>query len=167
MNVNRSSTNTTLLAVAIAVGLFLIANYFDNRTSWQPEQLPPATMTSARDTGNNEPLRTVDTAGSCDVAENDMRQAVAESLSCNTDDDCTLFDYGYPIQCMTSVALTEITALRLQYREYEKSCRFRVYYDCPTDGVERIAVCRNNQCAVELGSIDALRDETLHHIGIE
>jgi hypothetical protein len=68
---------------------------------------------------------------------------------------------------MTSVAMTEITALRLKYREYEAHCRFRVYYDCPTDGIERIAVCRNNQCAVELETIDALRDETLHHIGIE
>lgn len=124
-------------------------------------------MKPAPRSGYGMPLRTVDTAGQCNTAEMKMQDAVAGARHCNTDDDCTIFDYGYPIQCMTSVAKTEITALRLQYRDYETSCRFRVYYDCPTDTIERVAVCRKNQCTVELETIDALRDETLHHIGIE
>lgn len=163
----RRSTNTTLLAVAIAVVLFLIANHFDNRAPWQPDPPVQVTMKPAARSTSGEPLRTIDSAGRCDAAELEMQDAVANAQSCRTDDDCTIFDYGYPIQCMTSVAKSEISALRLKYRDYEASCRFRVYYDCPTEGTERIAVCRNNQCAVELDSIDALRDETLHHIGIE
>ena len=95
-----------------------------------------------------------------------MLAAVDEARHCVVDDDCTLFDYGYPIQCMTSVSMNEITALRRQYRIYESSCRFRVYYDCPTDGAERIAVCRSNQCTVEIETIDSLRDETLDYLGI-
>lgn len=156
-----------MLAVAIAVVLFLVANHFDRKAPWQPDVQPPVSINPVRDSGIAGPLRTVETAGRCDAAENDMREAVAAAQSCSTDDDCTLFDYGYPIQCMTSVAKSEITSLRLRYRDYESSCQFRVYYDCPTDGAERVAVCRNRQCVVELETIDALRDETLHHIGID
>jgi hypothetical protein len=163
----RLRTNTSLLAVTVAAGLFLIANHFDNRAPWQPRNQSPALMKPARDSVLDGPVRTMDTAGTCATAEEGMREAVAESQFCETDDDCTLFDYGYPIQCMTSVARSEITALRLRYRDYENSCRFRVYYDCPTDNAERIAVCRNRHCAVQLETIDQLKEETMQHIGNE
>lgn len=96
-----------------------------------------------------------------------MRQSVSDSQHCVTDDDCTLFDYGYPIQCLTSVAKSEITALRLEYRNYERSCAYRVYYDCPSGESERQAVCRNQLCEVEIVTIDGLKDETLEYLGIE
>ena len=97
-----------------------------------------------------------------------MQALVEESRSCLRDEDCTIFDYGYPIQCLTSVAKSEITALRLEYRDYEKDCEHRVYYDCPSEPLEREPVCRNGRCEVELRTLDEyLRDETLQHLGIE
>jgi hypothetical protein len=81
----RRSINTTLLAVVIAVVLFLIANHFDTKTPWQPDAQPPASMNPARDSGVAGPLRTVETAGRCDAAENDMREAVAAAQYCSTD----------------------------------------------------------------------------------
>jgi hypothetical protein len=96
-----------------------------------------------------------------------MRQTVNKARQCVIDADCTLFDYGYPIECMTSVAKSEITALRLEYRKYEQSCAYRVYYDCPSGDTQREAVCRNNRCEVELMTIDILKDETLEYLGIE
>ncbi|MDZ7644207.1 MAG: hypothetical protein U5K76_08370 [Woeseiaceae bacterium] len=99
--------------------------------------------------------------------ERKIQALVADSRSCETDDDCTIFDYGYPIQCLTSVAKSEITRLRLQYREYEADCEFRVYYDCPSEPMERKPVCRNNRCEVELQTHDLLRDETFEYLGID
>jgi hypothetical protein len=68
---------------------------------------------------------------------------------------------------MTSVAKAEITSLRLAYRVYERSCAYRVYYDCPSGSMDRQAVCRNNRCAVDLVSNEPLKDETLRHLGID
>ena len=83
-----------------------------------------------------------------------------------TDSDCTLFDFGYPIDCMTSVAKSEITDLRLEYRRYEESCDFRVYFDCPAEPMVRRAVCQQNRCSVSLETIDGLEKETLDYLGI-
>jgi hypothetical protein len=102
----------------------------------------------------------------CGETEEALRALVDESQSCSVDDDCTIFDFGYPIQCLTSVAKSQITALRLEYRKYEQSCDYRVYYDCPSEPLERYPVCRNNHCTVELRTIDLLREETLDHIGV-
>jgi hypothetical protein len=165
--VKRLTTKTTLLALVLAVALFLVANYFDDKTRWQPREQPHISLNPPRNSGLRGPVRSVRSAGSCDAAETEMLRAVEDSQYCATDEDCTLFDYGYPIQCMTSVSKSEITALRMQYTQYEASCRFRVYYDCETDGNERLAVCRNNRCGVELETLDSLQDETLNHLGIE
>jgi len=104
---------------------------------------------------------------SCEQAESEIVRMVDDARYCSTDDDCTLFDYGYPIQCLTSVAKDEITALRLEYRRYEQSCSYRVYYDCPSGEMQRKAVCRNNRCEVELVTDEVLKDLTLRHLGIE
>jgi hypothetical protein len=162
----KRPVNSTLLAVIIAVVLFLIANHFDDREPWQPGETPPASLNPQPASGLRGPLRATADTTSCDAAESAMLQAVEDAQHCRTDDDCTLFDYGYPIQCMTSVAKDDISKLRSEYRNYEASCRFRVYYDCPTDNTVRIAVCRANRCAVELESIDWLKEETLDHLGI-
>lgn len=164
---NRRSANTTLLAIALALGLFLIANYFDDKPRWQPRELPNTSLNVPRDSGLSGPVRATQPSGSCDAAESEMLHAVENSRYCATDEDCTLFDYGYPIQCMTSVSNSAISALRRQYSQYEASCRFRVYYDCDAEGANRHAVCRSNRCTVELETLDSLKDETLHHLGIE
>ena len=103
----------------------------------------------------------------CEQSEDILWTKVGAAQYCSIDDDCTLFDYGYPIQCLTSVAKNEITALRLEYRKYEQSCAFRVYYDCPTGNMERQAVCRSNRCAVELQSNEILEEETLDYLGLD
>lgn len=113
------------------------------------------------------PVRANTSTASCEQAEATMLAKVEESRFCVTDSDCTLFDYGYPIQCLTSVARSEITSLRLEYQNYHDSCAYRVYYDCPSGEAEREAVCRDNRCEVELVTIDALKDETLEYLGIE
>jgi len=162
----RRSASTGLLAIAVATGLFLIANHFDNRKLWQPAPQELASMNADKESRTDSPVDAHDPA-TCDAAEEQMRDAVAAAQYCSEDEDCTLFDYGYPIQCMTSVAMDHVTALRLQYREYEASCRFRVYYDCPTEDAKRIAVCRDHHCAVELETVDMLREETMHHLGLD
>jgi hypothetical protein len=165
---NRMPVNTTLLAVVIATLLFLVANYFDDKSRWMPkEPAPRAAMNPVRLPGPDEPISTIDSTGICDRAERELLQTVDNSRLCSSDDDCTLVDFGYPIQCMTSVAKDDITTLRLHFKNYESSCRFRVYYDCPTEGAERLAVCRNHQCTVELETIESLRDQTLDFLGID
>ena len=103
---------------------------------------------------------------SCEKTENSLRDRIESARNCTVDSDCTLFDFGYPIDCMTSVAKSEITALRVEYRKYEQSCEFRVFFDCPAEPMKRRAVCQENRCSVSLQSVDSLRDETLEHLGI-
>lgn len=103
---------------------------------------------------------------SCEASENRLRERVRIARQCSSDSDCTLFDFGYPIDCMTSVARSGITALRLEYRKYEESCQFRVYFDCPAEPMRRRAVCRKNLCAVSLEATDALEEKTLEYLGI-
>lgn len=112
-------------------------------------------------------LRSDGVLQSCRSAENTIRGIVDAAQYCTVDDDCTIFDYGYPIQCLTSVAKTEIPNLRREYRHYQESCQYRVYYDCPSAPLQRQAVCRNNRCTVELQTIDILKDATLYHLGID
>lgn len=164
----KSSSNPTiLLSVVLAVVLWFAATWFEDDSRWLPgEPVQPVDMsldTPRRDT----PLRVNTDALSCQQVETDLVSDVEAAQYCTTDDDCTLFDYGYPIQCMTSVAKAEITALRMAYRNYEQSCAYRVYYDCPSGAMERQAVCRNNRCEVELLTLDPLKDETLQHLGIK
>ncbi|HSD69905.1 MAG TPA: hypothetical protein VLB07_10135 [Woeseiaceae bacterium] len=163
----RSPPNTTLLALSLAAGLFLVANYFDDKPPWQPEDLPRASLDPRQDPASREPPVTAQSGITCEAAEAEMLRAVEDSRYCESDEDCTLFDYGYPIQCMTSVSMEAVTALRLQYREYDASCRYRVFYDCDAAGAERIAVCRNKRCGVEIATLDTLTDETLDHLGID
>jgi hypothetical protein len=94
---------------------------------------------------------------SCPAVEDNLETLVNESRTCETDDDCTLFDYGYPIDCMTSVAKSAIPGLRTAYRQYDDSCEHRLFFDCPTEPFVRVPVCRNQRCTVELfgnGSIE-------------
>ena len=103
---------------------------------------------------------------SCEETENALRDRIDTARKCTTDDDCTLVDFGYPIDCMTSVAKSDISGLRLEYRKYEASCDFRVYFDCPAEPMERLAVCRENRCSVSLETRDIPVDETLDYLGI-
>jgi hypothetical protein len=54
--------------------------------------------------------------------------------------------------------------LREEYRKYDESCEYRVFYDCPTDPYVRLALCRNNRCIVELDRRDDLQDSTLEQM---
>lgn len=103
---------------------------------------------------------------SCELTENALRDRVDISKNCASDSDCTLFDFGYPMDCMTAVAKSEITALRLDYRRYEENCEFRVYFDCPSEPVRRRAMCQANQCRVALQTNDALEEATLEYLGV-
>lgn len=103
---------------------------------------------------------------SCDDTEKHLRERLDTARNCTADSDCTLFDFGYPIDCMTSVAKSEITDLRIEYRNYEESCEYRVYFDCPSEPMRRRAVCRENRCTVALEANDALEEETLDYLGI-
>lgn len=101
---------------------------------------------------------------SCQETENRLRIVIDRARSCNVDDDCTLFDYGYPLDCMTSVAKSQIPLLREEYRQYDESCEYRVFYDCPTEPYVRLALCRNNRCIVELDKRDDFEDATLDRL---
>jgi hypothetical protein len=166
--INKQSSFTTLISIAVAVLLFLMANYFEDDARWQVPQSEDGERAPASSrTTFESPLQTISAAENCEQTERELVRAVDSARACRTDDECTIFDFGYPIQCLTSVAKSEITRLRLQYRRYEASCDFRVYYDCPTGHLDRRPVCNENRCAVELESVDELRDDTLDYLGIE
>jgi len=162
-----SSYPTALVSVVVAVGLWLVATLLEGDDRWLPADPVPSLDSRVSGPRPDSPLRTNTDSMSCQRVETDLIERVDAAQYCAADDDCTLFDFGYPIQCMTSVAKAEITALRLAYRDYEQSCAYRVYYDCPSGSMERQAVCRNNRCKVELSSNEPLKDETLRHLGIK
>jgi len=162
-----SSYQTALISVVAAIVLWLVATWFEDDSRWLPPEIASqfdATLEAPRP---DTPVRIATDVLSCSQAETTLQAKVDDARYCTVDDDCTLFDYGYPIQCLTSVAKAEISALRLEYRNYENSCAYRVYYDCPSGEMERQAVCRSNRCAVELISNDPLQDMTLQHLGIK
>ena len=162
-----SSYQTALISVVVAVALWLTATWFEDDSRWLPpevvEQIDARIETPRQDT----PLRVATEVLSCSQAESNLQIKVDDARYCSIDEECTLFDYGYPIQCLTSVSKLAISALRLEYRKYEDSCAYRVFYDCPSGEMERQAVCRNNRCTVELRSNDPLQDETLQYLGIK
>ena len=116
--------------------------------------------------GSSKPESAAAPPPSCVDTENALRELVEDARSCSSDSDCTLFDFGYPIDCMTSIAKSDVTALRVEYRRYDRDCEYRVFYDCPTEPMRRRAVCRQNRCEVSLENTDSLEDETLEHLGI-
>jgi len=155
------------ISIIAAVLLWLLATWFEDDSRWTElasQQLPELSVEQTR---ADTPVKTNTNIASCEQVESVLRTKVDDAQQCVTDNDCTLFDYGYPIQCMTSVSKSEITSLRLAYRNYEQSCSYRVYYDCPSGDSDRAPVCRNNRCEVELVTIDALKEETLEYLGIE
>ncbi len=101
---------------------------------------------------------------SCTRAESEIRSIVSDARQCATDDDCTLFDYGYPIDCMTSVAKSDIVTLREGFREYGERCEHRVFFDCPTEPFVRLPVCQSGRCEVELVDPRNLQEETLEEL---
>ncbi|ANO51804.1 hypothetical protein [Woeseia oceani] len=164
---NKLPMSTTAISVLAAVILWYLATVLEDDGRWlEPAPKTEATTSFGRQI-DESPLYGGAAALRCQEAERQMQTLVDESRMCESDSDCTIFDYGYPIQCLTSVANSSITALRVKYRDYESKCEFRVYYDCPAEPLERHPVCRNNRCEVELRTLDYLRDETLQHLGIE
>lgn len=163
---NRLPYVTALISVTAAVALWLIATWLEGDTpglASSPEPGPGIAHTQIRP---DSAVQVSPDVTGCEQAEDTLRAQVDAAKHCSTDDDCTLFDYGYPIQCLTSVAKSDITMLRLAYRNYQQSCAFRVYYDCPTGRMERQAVCRNNRCTVELQSTEFLEEKTLDYLGL-
>jgi len=156
-----------LLSTVLAVLLWLVATWFEDDSRWLPKETLQQTDLSLEMPRLDTPLRVNTDALSCQQVEAGLMQDVEASQYCSTNEDCTLFDYGFPIQCMTSVSKQKITALRMVYRNYEQTCAYRVYYDCPSGNMERRAVCHSNRCEVELVTIDPLKDATLKHIGIK
>ncbi len=162
-----SSYPTVLISVVAAVVLWLGATWLEDDARWLPPEVKNQFDSTVETPRPDTPVRADTDVLSCSQSEATLQAKVDSAQYCATDDDCTLFDYGYPIQCLTSVSKSEITALRMEYRNYENSCAYRVYYDCPSGEMERQAVCRNNRCEVELTSNDPLQDMTLQHLGIK
>ncbi len=155
------------LSVIVAVVLWYGATLLEGERMDSVTQSPAVAPQDFTRQKSDSPVVGGAAALRCQEAEQRLQSLVDESRYCASDDDCTIFDFGYPIQCLTSVAKSEITNLRLEYRNYESNCEFRVYYDCPAEPMERQPVCRNHRCEVELGSLDELRDQTLQHLGID
>jgi len=158
---------TALISVTVAVALWLIATWLEGDSPWLVSGPETDAGFANSEVRPDTPVQVRPEFDGCEQAEDALRQKVDAAQYCSTNDDCTLFDYGYPIQCLTSVAKSEITTLRLEYRNYEQSCAYRVYYDCPTGNLERQAVCRGNRCSVDLQSNEVLEEETLDYLGLD
>ena len=161
---SRLSTSTAAACVLSVFLLWLVIAIDSGQAPWLPigTSEPPASTPpqTVAEPATSPPILT------CEETENALRGRIDTARYCMTDSDCTLFDFGYPIDCMTSVAKSEITDLRLEYRRYEESCDFRVYFDCPAEPMVRRAVCQQNRCSVSLETIDGLEKETLDYLGI-
>lgn len=158
-------TSTTSLSIVIAIILFAIATLIEGDPpppELVPEEQTPRMITTVR---QDSALRDADAAEACRRAEERVLEVVAESQYCEVDEDCTILDYGYPLQCMTSIAQSRVSAFRLEYRNYEERCEYRVYYDCPSEPLIRVPMCRNNRCEVELSRNEMLKQITMDHIG--
>jgi len=164
---NRLSLATAVISVIVAVALWLVATWLEGDTRWLLPASPADPVPGQVEVRPNSEIQVSAEVADCDQAEAALREKVSGAQYCATDDDCTLFDYGYPIECLTSVAKNEISALRAEYSRYEQSCQYRVYYDCPTGRMQRHAVCRSNRCAVELRSTEGLEEKTLDYLGVE
>ena len=164
---DRLPIAVTLVSIVIAVVLWFIAYSLESDSRWFPEQAESQEQPDWLRPTEETAVRSNDQAAECMQTEDDLRVSVEQARSCTTNSDCTLFDYGYPIQCMTSVSKSAITTLRLAYRNYEQQCEFRVYYDCPTGEMERRPVCIDDLCAVELSNNEILTEETLDYLGID
>ena len=158
---------TGSISVLAAVALWFVANLFEDDSRWTGLVNNKSPEINSQQRRPDTPVRANTSQANCVQAEEAMRLAVNDAQYCSTDEECTLFDYGYPIQCLTSVTKSQITTLRLEYRNYEQSCAYRVYYDCPSGDSQRAAVCRNNRCEVKILTIDDLQDETLEYLRIE
>ena len=126
------------LSIAIAVVLFAAATWLEGE---QPEpELPPPEKTPQMIMGvrPDSVVRDDRDGRSCKDAEARLRATVEAAQSCEVDEDCTILDYGYPLQCMTSIAQSKVSAFRLEYQRYEESCDYRVYYDCPSEPLVRV-----------------------------
>lgn len=163
---NKLPMSTALLSVIVAVALWYVATLLEGDVAVQDNGAGSGVPSFGRES-TDSPLRGGADALRCQESEQRLQALVEDSRYCETDDDCTIFDYGYPIQCLMSVAKSDITRLRLEYRDYQDSCAYRVYYDCPSEPLEREAVCREHRCEVELSGHDDLRDQTLQHLGID
>lgn len=164
---NNTSAKTTSISILAAVILWAVATWLEGETS-QPQSASIETVRAfVNEVTPDSEIRTDVVLQSCRAAEADVQSLVEASQYCDIDEDCTIFDYGFPIQCLTSVSVSAITALRMEYRNYQQSCEYRVYYDCPSEPLQRQPVCRNNRCAVELHTLDFLKDATLDHIGVD
>lgn len=164
---NKLSMPVLLISVVLAVVLWYVATLLegDRYAALKPPAASPPPQFGRQQ--SDSPVHGGAAALRCERSEQGIQRQVDASRYCSTDDDCTIFDFGYPIQCLTSVAKSEITHLRLAFENYQKDCAFRVYYDCPAEPLEREAVCRNNRCEVELRTLDQLREMTLRHLGID
>jgi hypothetical protein len=149
---SRSSVALIFLSAVVAVVLWFLATALE---TWlrAPDRAPdPATAPEPVEERPADADPAGAEAGDCQETEDRLVRIVEESRYCVSDEDCTLFDYGYPIDCMTSVAKSRISLLREEYRKYDESCEFRVFFDCPTEPYVRLPVCRDNRCVVELDS---------------
>lgn len=164
---NGLTGSTAFISILVAVILWSLATWLEGETDEADVRAVEATHAFVDEVTSDTEIRSDGVMQSCRSAENTIREIVDASQSCTVDDDCTIFDYGYPIQCLTSIAKAEIPKLRREYQNYQESCEYRVYYDCPSAPLRRQAVCRNSRCAVELQTIDILKNETLDHIGID
>ena len=160
-----------LLSVGLAVVLWLLATMLESRMHGPPAGPSPSGAPAGSEAAEADRLQDGNDgnaggaeATSCAESENRLKVVIDGARSCNVDDDCTLFDYGYPLDCMTSVAKAQIPQLREEYRRYGEACEYRVFYDCPTEPYVRLALCRNNQCIVELDKRDDLEDATLDQL---
>jgi hypothetical protein len=160
------SSSTTTLSILIAVVLFVAASLFESERT-APVPAPEAGEAATSPLGlvrADSTVRDDRAILSCRDAETRLLEEVEAAQACEVDEDCTILDYGYPIQCLTSIATSSISAVRLEYRNYEQACAYRVYYDCPSEPMQRVPVCRNSRCQVELQRNEALRQMTLDYI---
>ena len=164
---DRLPLAVTLVSIAIAFVLWFIAYSLESDSRWMPDGFNNQDQLDWMRPAVDTPVRTNEQTESCLQTEDNLRTSVEVARLCTSNSDCTLFDYGYPIQCMTSVSKSKITALRLAYRNYEQQCAYRVYYDCPTGDMDRTPVCENNLCTVKLSGNEVLTEETLDYLGID
>ena len=98
---NRLPYATALISVTVAVALWIIATWLEGDPPWIVPGPDAETGPVAANVRPDTPVQTVPEVSGCELAEDALRVKVDRARYCSTDDDCTLFDYGYPIQSLT------------------------------------------------------------------
>ena len=101
----------------------------------------------------------------CDRAESEFSAKLAQSQSCETDEDCAIAYLGCPFGCATGVNRSALDDLSEEEAAFQQKCR-RCVYSCAAPLFEWSASCVQQRCVVQDRSVRDFEQETLEPVNV-